>query len=198
LDVVTYEQGLPDQVQHADGKRRGGEMCETITSHWGCAADDLSHKSPSALIERLAACRRHGANMLLNVGPEAGGRLGDYERACLALVGRWVRSCGEVLYAGEPSALRCRGRDFVLVHGKQYYYFCHNVAIRGNEHLQSGEPGDGLQTVSGSMPPVRRVAWIDNDEPLGFTQQGESLTIDATRWPYGTQGVVRVAVIETA
>jgi len=195
LDVVTYEQGLPGARRFADGKDRGGEMCETVNSHWGVGARDLSHKSPAELIERLAACRRHGANLLCNIGPEADGAIPAYEAALFRLVGRWTSICPEAIYDAEPTGLVCPGRDFVLRAGDTFYRFCHNVPIKGNRHLLRGEAGDGLQTIGGELPPISRVRWADTDEDLAFTQEADRLVFDATPHPYGSQLVVRVAIL---
>ncbi|MBC8041265.1 MAG: alpha-L-fucosidase, partial [Opitutaceae bacterium] len=88
IDVATFEQGAPRATTAAAGSRYlSRERCETFNSHWGVAAGDYSMKSPAELIRILCECRRFGANLLLNVGPEAGGRLPAYESAALALVG---------------------------------------------------------------------------------------------------------------
>jgi len=50
-------------------------MCETVNSHWGVGGFDLSAKKPAEIIERLAACRRYRANLLLNIGPTGTGAI---------------------------------------------------------------------------------------------------------------------------
>ena len=62
-----------------------------------------------------------------------------------------------------------------------------------------GEPGDGLQSIAGALPAVRRIAWLDApEEDLAFTQDGQRLVFQATPFPYGRQLVVRIARISTA
>lgn len=198
-DVVTFEQGIPvKRDQRGAARYRSGEMCETMNSHWGVGDFDLSYKSPADVVERLTACRSVGANLLLNIGPAADGSIPDYETEVMRLVGRWTRICPEAIYDAEPTSLTCRGRDAVVKAGGTYYYFCHAVAIRGNGHLAGSERGDGLQTIAGDLPAVRRIAWADEpDTDLDFSQADGHLVFDATPHPYGRQLVVRIAVIET-
>lgn len=197
LDVVTYEQGEAGRRHSAD-RHRAGEVCETMNSHWGIGAHDLSHKSPGTIIEKVIGCRRVRANLLLNIGPTAQGGIPGYEREVYALVGRWARLHAPALYAAQPTELACRGRDFVLRDGADYFYVCHNVPIAGNRHLLRGEPGDGLQAIAGALPAVQRIAWLDAPEQeLAFTQGGDRLVFQATPFPYGRQLVVRIARIST-
>jgi alpha-L-fucosidase len=201
VDVLTFEQGAPVAAGLEPGEKYlAREMCETMTSHWGSAEEgDFSQKSPAQVIATLAQCRRHGANLLLNVGPEASGRLPAYERAALEVVGAWIRrQPGDALYRAAPDgALCCRGKDFVLRDGKRLLYFAHDLGIAENVHL-GGELG-GLRTVQGAVGRVRRVRWRDTGEELRFSQdlEAQMLTLALTPNPYGAQAVVRVAELET-
>ncbi len=195
-DVVTFEQGRPFARRQVE-RYRAGEMCETMNSHWGTGAHDLSHKSPADIITRLVSCRRYRANLLLNIGPEAQGAMPGLEAAVLAQVGRWIKICPPAVYQAVPTQLRCGGDDFVLQDGSTYYYFCHNVPIHGNRHLLQGRPGDGPQGIIGALPQVRRISWVDNDEELTFSQDGDICAFQATPFAYGSQLIVRIARLET-
>lgn len=200
IDIRTFEQGRPTRPQRrGKPKYLAAEMCETMNSHWGIGAFDLSYKSPADIIDRLAACRRHGANLLLNVGPTAGGAIPAYEAETLKLVGRWVDLCPAALRDAVPADLATRGQDFVLRDGTVWYYFCANLPIAGNGHLLSGESGAGLKTVGGRLPPVKRVAWVDEPGDLAFSQDEAQgmLTFAATPFPYGRHLGWRIARIET-
>jgi alpha-L-fucosidase len=204
VDVATFEQGRPKRLRRTRRDRYvAAEMSETINSHWGVTARDFSYKSPADIIHTLACCRRHGANLLLNVGPTAGGSLPAYEAALLEIVGRWVATCGgRWLYAARPTELQARGPDFVLRDGGDYYYFLHHLPIRDaahTPHVANGESGSGLRTVGGLRVPVRDIRWTDNNERLTFSQDVNKgmLTFHATEHHYGEQYVVRVARIAT-
>jgi alpha-L-fucosidase len=199
-DVVTFEQGTPKRRRQRGAPRyRAAEMCETMNSHWGTGAHDLSMKSPERLITSLATCRGVGANLLLNIGPLADGSIPAYERAVFELLGRWCRVCPEAVYDARPDwSVEGRGGSRVLRKGATWYHLVPNVPISGNRHLLSGEPGDGLQALLGPMPKVTRISWADAPaEALPFTQGDQHLAYEASAHPYGSQLVVRIAVIET-
>ena len=206
VDIATFEQGAPRTPAGATGRHLARERCETFNSHWGIARNDFSFKSPAELIRILAECRRHGANLLLNVGPRADGSLPAFEAASLDVIGKWIHTCGRSLYEGRPAKLLCRGEDFVLRgpdpdgRGEAFHYFAHHIEITGNTHLHQGEPGRGLRTIQGDLPSIARVSWTDNGEELRFTQDRAKgmLVFDATPHPYGEQHVIRVARLEPA
>jgi alpha-L-fucosidase len=200
VDIATFEQGAPKAVAAGAGRYLARERCETFNSHWGASTRDFSMKSPAEVIRILAECRRYGANLLMNVGPTPGGALPAYEAASLALVGRWIETCGHGIYDGRPAPVLCRRDDFVLQGGGAYHYFAHDLEITDNVHLHHGEPGRGLRTIQGALPRIARVTWTDNNEELVFTQDVARglLTFDATAHPYGEQRVVRVARLEPA
>ncbi len=196
LDAVTFEQGLPTR---ATGRRVAKEMCETLTSHWGVAKDDFSHKAPGRVIETLATCRGHGANLLLNAGPLPDGGLADIDRATLARVGDWIRATlGDALYTARPAGLSAAGRDLVLKNGDEWLYCAFDLPVATNFHLHRGPADWDRRTVVGALPPVRRVRWADSGEELPFIQDPAAglLAFKATPHPYGSQFVVRVARIE--
>lgn len=200
IDVLTFEQGRPGPIDRSDtAKYQACEMCETISSHWGAAALDLTHKNPAQLIETLAACRRYGANLLLNIGPNAEGDIPDYEAAVIQTIGRWIATCGTGIYEGEPSELVCRSSNFVLKVGSEYHCYVHNLSIQGNTHLLKGEASDGWLTISGDLPPIKSVHWLDNNEPLRFSQDRANglLAFEASPYAYGNNLVVRTAVLNT-
>lgn len=199
IDTLTFEQGKPaKQNRIGMSKYLASEMCETINSYWGIATNDFSYKSPAEIIKTLLVCRKNGANLLLNVGPTGSGRVPDYEKALLKIVGKWIRLCGESLYEGKPAELVCKGEDFILESGGAYYYYLCNLPCDGQTHLpMHGESGAGLKTVQGQLPPVTRMTWVDNGEELTFMQDlpSNSLFFHVKNNTYGRQPVVRVVQI---
>jgi alpha-L-fucosidase len=200
IDVLTFEQGTPSRINRAGAdKYLAAEMCETMNSHWGTAKYDLSYKSPGDLINRLLDCRRYGANLLLNVGLLGSGKLPEYEAATLGLIGRWLALYGLSLYETTPTDFLCKGTDFVLQNGNDYFYFDRSLPIAGNEHLYTGEKDGGLRTIAGQLPPVKSVCWLDNGAELRFWQNPAQgvLTFQSTGYPYGMQMIGRVAKLTT-
>ena len=88
------------------------EMCQAMNMHWGIGVNDFCYLSPKEIIENLCACRKVGANFLLNVGPSAEGQIPDYEAAALRRVGQWVKIHAGAIYNGKPSLLsNCLNKD---------------------------------------------------------------------------------------
>lgn len=196
LDSLTFEQGLPTSAAR---RRIAKEMCETLTSHWGIADPDYSHKSPAELIRCLVTCRGNGANLLLNAGPQADGRLTDFDRLTLERVGQWIReSLGDALYSARPAGVSASGKDQILAQGNNLLYCAYELPIADNMHHHTGPQDWDRRTVLGSIPAVRRITWQDSDEELEFSQDVDKglLVFRAKPHPYGAQRVVRIARIE--
>lgn len=198
LDSVTFEQGRPTPMDRSGMvKYLAAEMCQTTNDHWGYGACDFNYKSLPELIETLCACRKVGANLLLNVGPDGEGALPLIQEAMLLEMGKWIKKAGGCIYEGKPSSLSGEGKDFALTKGDKEYLFVHGLTIIGDHNVTvSGITGNGPHKFTGiSGRKVKSVHWTDNGEELQFTSGDGALTIEATGYPYGTNLVVRVAEV---
>lgn len=196
IDSVTFEQGRPRPMDRRGmPKYVSAEMCQTMNQHWGIGLRDFAYMSPRELILNLAACRKVGANYLLNVGPKASGEIPAYEAATLRRVGGWIRLHGDLIYKGKPAPIAGMGDDFALEYDGRVYLFIHHLSVHGDSHVVSMASGAGPRSFMGVKTKVAKVRWLDNDEELDFAQDVNSgmLTINATGYPYGTNLVVRVA-----
>ena len=195
IDSVTFEQGRPTPMDRS-GKPKyiAGEMCQTMNRHWGIGKNDFNYMSPKEMIENLCACRKVGANYLLNVGPTAEGRIPDYEAAALGRVGDWVRMHAEPVYNGKPCGIQGKGDDFALEVDGTVHLFIHDLSISGDENVTVGASGAGPREFTGLNKKITSARWMDNGEELKLTHNESrgQLTIDATGYPYGTNTVVRV------
>jgi alpha-L-fucosidase len=93
-DMETPEQFIP--VLGYPG--RDWETCMTLNDHWGYCAADTRWKSTADLLRKLAEVNSKGGNFLLNVGPDAEGRIPEACADRLREVGAWLRSNGESIY----------------------------------------------------------------------------------------------------
>jgi alpha-L-fucosidase len=197
IDIATFEQGLPSAPDRQGmPKYLAGEMSETLNAHWGVGANDCNFKSPATIIEHLCACRKVGANYLLNVGPTAGGGLGEYETALLRLVGKWIRATGQFIYEARPFQAGCSGADFILEGEGRLYYFAHGLQQDGNANVVAGDVSrSGPRTVTGLGRKIIEARWTDDGTPLRFVQSddGSLLTLVCNGFDYGTHLVVRIA-----
>ena len=198
IDSVTFEQGRPSPMdREGHEKYVAAEMCHTMNDHWGYGSCDLHYKSLPDLIETLCACRKVGANYLLNVGPTGEGEIVMMQEAMLRELGVWVKTCGECIYRGKPSEIHaCEDKNFALEADGKAYLFIHNMCVLGDANVTVNGNGLGPKNFDRVFKKVKSVRWTDNGEELSFTQKREHLTIDATGYPYGKNFVVRVAEVE--
>ena len=192
IDSTTFEQGRPEPMDRRGmPKYIAAEMCQTMNRHWGIGAKDFSYMAPGDVIENLCACRKVGANYLLNVGPTAEGAIPPYEAGCLTRAGDWVRMHDDAIYNGKPCGITGEGDDFGLEAKGTTYLFVHNLGVKGDANVTVGPAGAGPRKFEGLPGTATTAHWIDNNEALEIKDG----TLNATGFPYGTNTVVRVAKI---
>ncbi|MGO4750352.1 alpha-L-fucosidase, partial [Streptomyces sp. 2MCAF27] len=94
--VVDGDYGTPEQEIPAtpvDGQL--WESCMTLNNHWGYARYDRNWKSGTALTRNLLATASRSGNYLLNVGPDAHGRIPQASLDRLKQMGDWLRTNGQ-------------------------------------------------------------------------------------------------------
>lgn len=80
--------------------QRGGdwEAIPTTNESYGHHRHDLSHKPPRYFIQLLAKAVSRNGNLLLNVGPMAGGQIDPLDVRILDAIGQWMATNGESIY----------------------------------------------------------------------------------------------------
>lgn len=199
IDSVTFEQGLPKPIDRSNmTKYITGEMCYTMNDHWGAGEFDLNYKSPAKLIEDLCKCRKVGANLLLNIGPNGDGSVPEIMKSNLEIIGRWMDVYGKSIYEGKPCNIAGNGDNFGLEgkDGKQYL-FVFDLPIVGDSHVTVLEGGSQPSTFIGVFNDIKTIKWMDNEEELSFIQDPDSgvLTVNTTGFRYGANYIVRVAEV---
>ncbi|MBO5269952.1 MAG: alpha-L-fucosidase [Clostridia bacterium] len=198
IDSVTYEQGLPTPIDRRGMKKYvAAEMAMTLNSHWG-DADDYNFKSPRRIIEDICACRKVGANMLLNVGPGRDGTVPLMSRALMNTLGKWMRLYGTAIYNGRPYLAKEGAKDFILRDAYDetvFYLFKHDLGINGDPNVTLAEGGRGVAVFEDFPKTPASVTWMDNGEALQFEHHGDTLTVGCTDFRYGQNHCVRVARI---
>ena len=105
-DFACPEQIIPPRgLVDAKGKDVVWEACVTMNNHWGYCRTDGYFKPSSMVIKKLVECVSKGGNLLLNVGPDARGRIPDESVKILKEVGRWMERNSESVYGCGKSAL---------------------------------------------------------------------------------------------
>ena len=198
IDSVTFEQGRPTPMDREGApKYLAAEMCHTLNDHWGIGELDFNYQSPRSIIEHLCACRRVGANYLLNIGPTAQGGIEPIQKELMAILGRWMALYGKAIYEGKPHAATCDYQKNFLLRADDgtLYAFIHDLGRSGDANVTVNEESCGNYTFRGVCERISSVEWMDNGENLDFLQNGDVLSIGATGYPYGMSTCVRVAKI---
>ncbi|HNC23175.1 MAG TPA: alpha-L-fucosidase [Opitutaceae bacterium] len=96
--------GIPRDNQIPPGRARGDwEVCATLNHTWGFRRDDHQWKPAGLLIQTLVESASKNSNYLLNIGPDALGRVPGPSAARLRTMGRWLKANGESIYGAGPS-----------------------------------------------------------------------------------------------
>jgi alpha-L-fucosidase len=96
-DYLTPEQGGIPSVPVA----KPWEVCMTMGNQWGYKKDDV-YKSVPTLINILLSVVSTGGNLLLDIGPDANGRLPPDAIDRLKGLGQWMKYNAEGIYDTEP------------------------------------------------------------------------------------------------
>lgn len=196
IDSVTFEQGRPTPLNREGMEKYiAAEMCQTVNDNWGMGLYDFNYKSPGELIETLCNCRKVGANYLLNIGPEAQGKINSYQKELLKLLGRWNKIFGEAIYNGRPYSAGGMGKNFILKSEdkKHLYIFAFDLGVIGNENVTVGTRYSGSYSFGNVKDKVSSIQWLDNGEKLDFIQNDNMLCINLTCSDHGSCFCVRVA-----
>lgn len=98
-DFASPEQMIPPQgIRDEGGNPIPWEACITLNNHWGYDAHDKHYKSAKMVIRTLVECVSKNGNLLLNVGPDAKGRIPKESVAILEEVGEWMADNSDSIY----------------------------------------------------------------------------------------------------
>lgn len=98
-DFASPEQVIPPEgICDVKGEVIPWELCATMNNHWGYCHFDHEFKSSQMLIRKLVECVSKGGNMILNVGPDARGRIPEACVKILGEIGAWMRKNADSIY----------------------------------------------------------------------------------------------------
>jgi alpha-L-fucosidase len=80
----------------------------TMNENWGYVRDDNDWKSFEQIIGQLVDIVSKGGNYLLNVGPDATGRIPQPAINLLTQVGKWMDVNGVAIYGAQAGPFKCR------------------------------------------------------------------------------------------
>lgn len=104
-DIQIFERDLPGE-NHAglSGQQISPlplETCQTMNGMWGYKLVDQNYKSVQTLIRYLVSTAGKGANLLLNIGPQANGELPEAALDRLRGIGEWMALNSETIYGTQ-------------------------------------------------------------------------------------------------
>ncbi len=149
------------------------------------------------MIEEIAECRRHGANMLLNVGPMPNGLLRPIDACYLEILGKWMDFYGEAVSRPRPCNIPVKSgsNNFLLKDGNNYYLFVLGLITWVSPNV-TAEVHASLKNEFVLPEKVVSATWIDCGKAIEFTQDDDGkVTLTAEHFKYGSNYVVRVAKI---
>ncbi len=123
-DTETPEQFIPP----TGFPGRDWETCMTMNNTWGFKRDDHDWKSVNVLIGNLVNIASKGGNYLLNIGPDATGKVPEESIQLLKQVGAWMKVNGESIYGTTAGPFSCRlpwGRCTVKADGDHSNLYVH-------------------------------------------------------------------------
>lgn len=108
-DIQIFERDVPGE--NTAGYSTQGisrlplETCQTMNGMWGYKLRDTNYKDTPTLIRYLVKTAGQGANLLLNIGPQANGELPAAALDRLAGMGEWLGRYGSTIYGTTGSRL---------------------------------------------------------------------------------------------
>lgn len=124
-DIQIFERDVPGEntagLSGQDITHLPLETCQTMNGMWGYKVQDQNYKSTATLIRLLARTAAKGANLLLNVGPQADGHLPAAAVARLDSMGTWLRTHGDAIYKTRAAGIT-HGDSLVSTRTDHYIY----------------------------------------------------------------------------
>ena len=172
--------GIPRDNQMPPGRLPGDwEVCATLNHTWGFKKHDHEWKSADDLIRTLVESASKNANYLLNIGPDAAGRVPAPSVARLRAVGRWLKANGESIYGSAPSPFT---HDFpwgrITTKGRTLYLHFFSKPLRRFELR-------GLETkVRGAVPLLAPAQKLPCTQTRDAATGTPVLQIDTAKLPF--------------
>jgi alpha-L-fucosidase len=119
---ATGDFGTPEQEILEGTSDMDWESCMTMNDTWGFKKNDQNWKSSKVLIDNLIDIAAKGGNYLLNVGPDASGKIPEASVQRLAEIGKWLKINGEAIYSTKSRKQYKEGENVKFTESKDGLY----------------------------------------------------------------------------
>jgi len=141
------------------------ETCETINYSWGFNINDKGYKSVRTLIQYLVKAAGHNANFLLNVGPQADGKIQQEFVDSLKMVGEWLQKNGESIYGTRGGVMPTQEWGTVVSKDKKLFVHILN------------KPSQDFILLPKIDQKVQSIQLFSSKQPLKWKQQAEGVFV---------------------
>ena len=154
-----------DNYYTGETLRMPWEMAGTTNGSWGYRKDDKDWRSAGFIIQSLISSISRGGNYLLNIGPDATGKVPEEPAKQLKKAGAWLEKNREAVYGTEGSPFPWN-YNWGYVTQKPGKIFLHVVAEKVKQIY-----------LPGLRSTVQKAMVLENGQPVAFTQQTEGVVL---------------------
>lgn len=184
-DFQIFERDLPGE--NKAGLSPGQEIanlpletCETMNGSWGYVVSDQNYKSVDDLVRYLVRTAGKGANLLLNVGPQANGELPAVAVERLKGMGEWMARYGETVYGTVAGDVPNRPWGVTTRKGNKQYV--HILSLSDNTLFLP------------IKQKVSRAVVFDSRAKVDFRQTDDGIVLQLGEVPQGVDYVVELTM----
>lgn len=193
-DFETPEQGIPDEgLVDKYGNPIPWETCLTLNNNWGYHQFDNNWKSPELVVHALVNCVSKNGNLLLNVGPDARGRIPDESIRILKEVGKWMNKNSESIYGCGASTLPKPDWGRYTVKGNTLYAHWMHPTV-GHINVKGISDASAVYLLSSGAELPCEKAWWGNNEPGNFFVNVNSPTFQTFCPPDPWDTVIKIGL----
>lgn len=163
--------GLGDYIDFGDGEIPHGivkKPWEAIFTHndsWGFSSFDHNFKSPSEVIRLLCTIASKGGNLLINVGPDATGRIPRPSVDYFRIMGEWLHKNGESIYSTTYGPVK--PQPWGVITRKENRLYLHVFE----------RPANGRLLIPTPQLKIPKAYFLDGKKSLRYAQTPEGVEI---------------------
>ncbi|WP_342268719.1 alpha-L-fucosidase [Spiroplasma endosymbiont of Aspidapion aeneum] len=198
IDSVTFEQGKEEEFCNFKNCDIGFEICYSINDHWGYSRFDFNFKPLSSIISDYVSIRKNYGNLLLNIGLDKNGNLGNFEKWYLSKIGTWIKENKNCLN-GE---IRCLYNDkyiSLIENVTQNKYFIIVRGLNSGGHVETIHYGSQKNVFSIKYflnKEIKKIRYLDNNKDCYYNIEKNELNMEIESFEYGTNYIVRLLEME--